>query len=134
MKGARLSRSCHQILQYVREKKGLHTANDIYVGLKSELSEEAPGLTTVYRSLETLAKAEFIQEVMIGDGERSFEFVEKGKHHHHLICTSCRESIHLPHCFVEQWEARIKSVHGFDVRWHILELFGLCLKCTKNTD
>jgi Fur family ferric uptake transcriptional regulator len=129
VKKARLSRACHQILVYLRETKGLHSANDIYVALRGELLEEAPGLTTVYRSLETLVKSEFIQEVNLGESERTFEFVEEGEHHHHLVCTACRESVHLDNCFVEQLESKIHVVHGFEVRSHILELFGLCPKC-----
>lgn len=129
LKAVRLSRSCHQVLRYLREKKGLHSANDIYMALKSEFSEDAPGLTTIYRSLETLVQSERVQSVVLGDSEKIFEYIEDGQHHHHLICTSCRTSVHLHKCFIEQWEEKIKTVHGFEVRSHILELFGLCPEC-----
>lgn len=64
---------------------------------------KCPGLTTVYRSLESLvSQGLLVQEVVLGDGERRYEMVHPGEHHHHLVCEKCRKSVHLDECLVEQ--------------------------------
>jgi len=128
---ARLSRGCAMVLWYLKNSKGLHSAREIHDVLRQDFDHDAPGLTTVYRSLETLLKLELVQAIALGQGEKSYEFIEPGEHHHHLICTSCSESIHLDQCFVDDMSSRIEGHHGFKVRTHVLELFGLCPACQK---
>jgi Fur family transcriptional regulator, ferric uptake regulator len=131
-KSARLSRGCSLVLTYLRNNRGLFSARELYDVLRLELDELAPGLTTVYRSIETLLKLELVQAVSLGQGEKSFEYVEPGRHHHHLICTSCSNSIHLDSCFVEDICSKIEKHHDFTVRAHVLELFGVCLECQRS--
>lgn len=71
-----------------------------------------------------------IQAVDLGDGEKRYESVEPGEHHHHLICTNCRTSIHLDECSVETFSKRVEERHGFMVKSHMLEIFGICAECT----
>lgn len=129
---ARLSRGCAMVLRYLQNTHGLHTARELYDLLKKEFGDDSPGLTTVYRSLETLLELGLVQELALGQAERSYEYVEPGEHHHHLICTSCNQSIHLEQCFVDDIRSRIEGVHGFHVRKHVLELFGLCSNCQND--
>ncbi len=92
--------------------------------------DKAPGLTTVYRSLESLVSEGLVQAVDLGDGERRYELVKPGEHHHHLVCESCRQSVHLDQCLIEELEEGIRSKYGFQVKGHILEIFGTCKECT----
>jgi Fur family ferric uptake transcriptional regulator len=124
----RLTKGSQKVLQILEKTTALATAQDIHLQLRNE-EEKAPGLTTVYRALESLMALGLVQSVDLGDGEKRFELVSPGEHHHHVICERCRESIHLDQCLVEELEAAIKTKYGFEVTGHILELFGVCKRC-----
>lgn len=94
-----------------------------------ESTSNAPSLSTTYRSLEILLKEKLVQSVDLRDGERRYEFVRLGEHHHHLICRECNTNIHLEECSVEQFKDRIESEHGFLIRQHVMEIFGKCQVC-----
>jgi Fur family ferric uptake transcriptional regulator len=70
-----------------------------------------------------------VQAVDLGDGERRYELIEPGEHHHHIICDNCRSSIHLDQCLVEELEKAIAVKYGYEIRSHILEIFGKCPAC-----
>lgn len=125
---AKLTKGCKKVLEYLERFEELSSAQDIY-GLMRTEDEKAPGLTTVYRSLEALVAQGLVQEVVLGDGERRYELVHPGEHHHHLVCEGCRKSVHLDECLVEQFEDTIKKNYGFQIKSHLLELFGLCSDC-----
>lgn len=125
----RLTKGAKKVLEVLERSSELTTAQDIHSQLRSEDLEDAPGLTTVYRSLESLVTLGLVQSVVLGDNERRYELVKPGEHHHHLVCEICRESVHMDSCLVEELEAAIKDKYGFQVRSHVLEMFGLCKDC-----
>jgi Fur family ferric uptake transcriptional regulator len=127
-RAVRLNKGCTQVMHALEGAGKLCSAQDIYMWLRNN-SDESPALTTIYRSLETLLSLNLIQSVDLGDGEKHYETVAPGEHHHHLICTSCRNSVHLDQCFIETFSDKVEQRHGFKVRTHILEIFGLCGKC-----
>lgn len=110
----------------------MSSAQDIHGFLRSE-DPNGPGLTTVYRSLESLVSLGLAQAVDLGDGERRFELVNPGEHHHHLICDECKSSVHLDQCLVEELEHAVSSKHGFEIRSHVLEIFGICKDCKEKS-
>jgi Fur family ferric uptake transcriptional regulator len=124
----KLNRSCFLILQALDQSKQLSSAQQIHMRLREEHGDEAPGLTTIYRSLEQLTKLSLVQSTII-EGERYYERLESGRHHHHLICTNCHANVHLDDCFIEDFSGKVQDRHGFVVRSHILEMFGLCAEC-----
>lgn len=124
----RLTKGCKKVLQVLESVHELSSAQDIH-GLMRNEDDKAPGLTTVYRSLESLVSAGLVQAVDLGDGERRYELVKPGEHHHHLVCDSCRASVHLDQCLIEELEDGIRNKYGFQVKGHILEIFGVCKGC-----
>lgn len=126
-----LNKGC-QIVFNALKTRSLSSAQELYFDLKAK-DADAPGLTTIYRALESLVKLELVQAVDMGDGEKRYEAVEAGEHHHHLVCEVCRKSVHLDECIVESLEAKVLSQHGFRIKSHILELFGVCSKCAKTS-
>ncbi len=124
----RLTKGARKVLLALEQVKTLATAQDIHSLMRGEDSE-APGLTTVYRSLELLVTEGLVQAVELGDGEKRYELIKPGEHHHHLICSHCKESIHLDECLVDDLDSMIKSKYGFEVNSHILEIFGTCKRC-----
>lgn len=131
-KGApKLTKGCRRVLEALEQAHDLTTAQDIH-GLLKQMEPEAPGLTTVYRSLESLVEMGLVQAVDLGDGEKRYEIVAPGEHHHHLICQQCNSSIHLDQCVIEDLEKSIQSKYGFVVNSHVLEVFGLCKECARS--
>lgn len=124
----RLTKGCRRVMEVLEKNRELSSAQDIHGLLRSE-DNSAPGLTTVYRSLESLVTLGHVQAVDLGDGERRYELSTPGEHHHHIICDDCRSSIHLDSCLVEELEKAIATKYGYDVRSHILEIFGKCPDC-----
>ncbi len=124
----RLTKGSQKVLTVLERTSALATAQDIHAQLRNEDSE-APGLTTIYRSLESLVEHGLVQAVELGDGEKRFELITPGEHHHHLICQSCRDSVHLDQCLIDDLQSAIQSKYQFEVQGHILEIFGLCKKC-----
>jgi Fur family transcriptional regulator, ferric uptake regulator len=127
-KEARLTKGARKVLQALQQVKTLAAAQDIYSRMRSE-DDDAPGLTTVYRSLDLLVAQGLAQAVELGDGEKRYELINPGEHHHHLICSLCKESVHLDQCLVEDIDSMIESKYGFEVSSHILEVFGTCKRC-----
>ncbi|HEY9773509.1 MAG TPA: transcriptional repressor [Planktothrix sp.] len=129
----RLNRGCSQVLEALDHSDKLSSAHQIHARLRDVLHNDAPGLTTIYRSLELLAKLNLVQAVQI-EGEKRYERIVPGEHHHHLICTSCQANIHLDQCFIEQFSDKVHARHDFLVKGHILEIFGLCAACKSVTE
>jgi Fur family transcriptional regulator, ferric uptake regulator len=127
---ARLTKGARKVLEVLAQIKTLAAAQDIHSLMRSE-DRDAPGLTTVYRSLDLLVMQGLVQAVELGDGEKRYELIEAGEHHHHLICGNCKDSIHLDHCLVDDLDSMIKSKYGFEVTAHILEIFGTCKRCNE---
>ena len=126
----KLTKGCKKVLELLDGSHDLSSAQDIHAKLRTA-DANAPGLTTVYRSLESLVSLGLVQAVDIGDGERRYELVKPGEHHHHLICDHCRASVHLDSCLIEDLDQAIKTKYGFEIRAHVLEIFGLCSACRK---
>ncbi|MBZ0189165.1 MAG: transcriptional repressor [Candidatus Obscuribacterales bacterium] len=123
-----MTKGCKKVLEVLETASDLLSAQDIH-GLMRGGDDKSPGLTTVYRSLESLAEHSLVQAVDLGDGEKRYELVKPGEHHHHLVCDSCKSSVHLDQCLIEELEGGIRTKYGFHVRGHVLEIFGICQDC-----
>lgn len=132
VKRAGLTKGAQVVLDALEQVHELASAQDIYGRLRQS-GDKAPGLTTVYRSLEALVAMGYVQAVDLGDGEKRYEVVNPGEHHHHLICDACGESNHLDLCMVEEFEEAIRSKYGFQIKSHVLEIFGVCSSCQSHS-
>src|SRR5207253_10274572 len=112
-----LTKGARKVLELLEQSHELATAQDIYGRLRTE-EDKAPGLTTVYRSLESLVQLGLVQAVDLGDGERRYEVVAPGEHHHHLVCKNCGTSTHLDSCLVEDIEKIISNKYKFHIDSH----------------
>jgi Fur family ferric uptake transcriptional regulator len=89
------------------------------------------GLTTVYRTLEILAKLELICELHAGGSCRSYT-IGAPEHHHHLICSNCGEVIDFTGYDLSSLEQRLSRETGFEIEGHLLEFIGRCRNCQQN--
>ena len=89
---------------------------------------ESIGLTTVYRSLQSLADDKMVDVLRRDDGESIYRLCG-GSHHHHLVCKGCGNAIEIPGGSIEKWAKTMASEHGFRDVGHSAEIYGLCPKC-----
>jgi Fur family ferric uptake transcriptional regulator len=86
------------------------------------------GLTTVYRTLQSLAAADEIDVLIREDGESAYRKCG-GAHHHHVVCRECGRTVEVDGPAVERWTAAVSAAHGFREVSHTLEIFGRCPDC-----
>jgi Fur family transcriptional regulator, ferric uptake regulator len=119
------TRSQERILQLLKQFDRGMSAQDIYVELRTQ--NQAMGLATVYRALESLKLEGIVQGRTLSTGESLYSCVQVDRHH--LTCLHCGDSIPIDECPVEQLEHRLESLHQFKIYYHTLEFFGVCLTC-----
>jgi len=91
------------------------------------------GLTTVYRTLQTLADAGEIDAVRAPHGGEQVYRHCSPTHHHHLMCRSCACTVEVVGPAVENWAAAIARENGFSDVNHRFEIFGTCAECARTT-
>ncbi|WIM89366.1 Fur family transcriptional regulator [Candidatus Mycobacterium wuenschmannii] len=87
------------------------------------------GLTTVYRTLQSMATAGLLDTLRNDTGESVYRRCSD-HHHHHLVCRSCGATVEVGDREVETWAADIASKHGFSDVSHTIEIYGTCSDCS----
>ncbi|WP_024793246.1 Fur family transcriptional regulator [Tomitella biformata] len=90
---------------------------------------ETIGLTTVYRTLQSLAEADAVDVLRTESGEAIYRRCSLG-HHHHLVCSECGFTVEVDGPAVETWAKAVAAEHGFTRASHTVEVFGLCAECS----
>ena len=86
------------------------------------------GLSTVYRTLQSMADAGEVDVLRSDDGEAFYRRCSSG-HHHHLVCRTCGRTVEVEGPTVERWADRVAAEHDFADVSHTLEIFGVCADC-----
>ncbi len=123
------------ILEFLSRSSKHMSAKEIYASLYNAYPRM--GLTTVYRTLDLLARMGIITKLTLGDGQSRYEFKssEKKDHHHHLICTICGRIINYSEfldeelSLIKKTEERLAKKYNFIIQDHNIEFLGLCGKC-----
>jgi len=102
------------------------SAQDIHAILRSR--GDSVGLTTVYRTLQSLADAGKVDVLRTGEGESVYRRCSTS-HHHHLVCRNCGRTVEVEGPAVERWAEKIGAEHGFVRVTHNVEVFGTCPDC-----
>ncbi|MFD7918158.1 Fur family transcriptional regulator [Streptomyces sp. NPDC059740] len=92
---------------------------------------DSVGLTTVYRTLQSLADAGEVDVLRTTDGESVYRRCHTDEHHHHLVCRSCGRAVEVEGPAVEDWAEQIAREHGFRDVDHTIEVFGTCGDCAE---
>jgi Fur family ferric uptake transcriptional regulator len=88
------------------------------------------GLTTVYRTLEILARLGFLHRPRMGDSAASYSTCTDG-HHSHLVCCECGLVVELKECYAHELVQRLMEKTDFRIDSHLLEFLGLCPDCQQ---
>ena len=98
------------------------------------LACDAPNKVTIYRTLESLLRANLIHKAFVQDRTWHFEPAHNcttDQCHPHFTCKNCNQT----HCFTEMSMPMAQSPHnGFIIQHQKVQLEGLCPDCrSKNT-
>lgn len=121
-----------KVLEVFQREAASHlSAEDIYRHL---IAEDADiGLATVYRVLAQFEQAGLLKRTQFEGGRAVFE-VDHGKHHDHLVCVACGRIEEFVDAEIEQRQQAIARERGFELREHVLALYGRCSRpeCQAN--
>ncbi|MGA1622218.1 MAG: Fur family transcriptional regulator [Synechocystis sp.] len=114
------------VLQTLQRESALISAQDLFAKLRET---QKIGLATVYRALDTLKLAGFIQHQVTLSGESLYQTLEQDRHS--LTCLHCGESFPIQGCPVQTLEQELQANYSFRIYYHTLEFFGLCDPCAQ---
>ncbi|WP_327069320.1 transcriptional repressor [Kitasatospora sp. NBC_01250] len=124
---ARSTRQRAAVSAALDEIEDFRSAQELHDMLKHR--GDSVGLTTVYRTLQSLADAGEVDVLRTADGEAVYRRCSSG-HHHHLVCRLCGSTVEVEGPAVERWANTVAAEHGFSDIAHTLEIFGTCAECT----
>ena len=126
-KGLRSTRQRDIILDFFLSTRQHVSVEELYLKIKA--SHPGIGHATVYRTLKLFTEAGLAREILLHDGQTRYEHVSAGEHHDHLVCTGCNAIIEFEDETIEKLQKEIAVLHGFTIKSHKLEIYGLCAAC-----
>lgn len=124
--GVRSTRQRKAVIAAMNEITKFSSAKDIHQVLEGR--GDKVGLTTVYRTLQSLSEVKAV-DVLHTDGGEALYRLCGDHHHHHLVCTDCGETVEIGGGPVEDWADELATKHGFQLTGHTAEIFGVCGEC-----
>ncbi|WP_069164320.1 Fur family transcriptional regulator [Nocardia altamirensis] len=124
--GIRSTRQRSAIAALLGDIEEFRSAQELHDELRKR--GEGIGLTTVYRTLQSLADAGMVDVLRIDSGESVYRQCSTG-HHHHLVCRHCGRTVEVEGPTVEAWAGSVAKEHGFTEVSHTVEVFGTCRSC-----
>jgi len=116
------------LVEFIVSHSRHFTAEDLLNDLRDEGVKV--GRATVFRTLDLLERTGYVGRVR--DGERmAYTACGMEGHHHHLVCSSCGQVLHLEGCPVAGMLEEIQSRTGYRIQHHSLEVAGVCPSCQR---
>ena len=125
--GVRSTRQREAIVDLLGEQDVFISAQDVHARLR-DLGQRI-GLTTVYRTLQSLVDVGAVDTLRNDGGEQLFRRCSD-HHHHHLVCRRCGKTVEIQADTVERWTRSVAAANGFSDVQHTVELVGLCAECS----
>jgi Fur family transcriptional regulator, ferric uptake regulator len=129
--GVRATRQRAAITGLLNDLDEFRSAQELHDELRRR--GEGIGLTTVYRTLQTMAAAGLVDTLRTDTGESVYRRCSQ-HHHHHLVCRACGSTVEIAGGQVETWATEIARQHRFSDVSHTIEIFGLCAACVPSGD
>lgn len=127
MKAVRATRQRAAVSAMLDRLDEFRSAQEIHEQLRR--TGDGIGLTTVYRTLQTLADGGEVDVLRTASGEAVYRRCASDEHHHHLVCRNCGHTVEIEGPAVETWAQKVAEQHGFAELSHTAEIFGLCSTC-----
>ena len=104
--------------------------------LHKKIQEQYPdlktGIATIYRTLALLESEEIVTSLSFGAQGKKYELGAK-EHHDHMICTECGAITEFVDTEIEKRQRRIAEEHGFLMKDHSMQIYGICAECQKKS-
>lgn len=126
--GVRTTAQRTAVARLLTDTSEFRTAREIHDQLRH--NGEGIGLTTVYRTLQSLADTGAIDVIRTGTGELAYRRCSQ-QHHHHLVCRNCGRTVEITDAAIERWADQVAGDNGFTDINHTLEISGTCANCTQ---
>ena len=116
------------ILKVFLEQQGHVPIDDLHK--KVQAQDPTIGIATLYRTMKLLIDAG-LAEIHTFKEKTTYEHLYQVRHHDHLICKICGKTVEFEHPLIEKYQREVCERHGFTLKSHRMELFGICNKCQK---
>lgn len=130
-KGMPLTKKREVIINVIDKNPGHMDAEDVYH--KAKKIDPSIGMATVYRSLKLMRDYNVIEHHTFGQEHQHFESPTKF-HHDHLVCSECGRIEEFTDSSLERLKSNVAKRHGFQMKSHKLEIYGLCSACVKKRE
>ena len=128
--GLKNTRQRAAILSVLEQGDSPLAAEDVYVKIRRD--HVSVNLSTVYRTLETMAERDIIKKIgIVGDGRAHFEFNRK-IHRHYLVCLGCKKIVAINHCPLEGYLKTVERETRYSLQGHKLDIYGYCPECRNS--
>ena len=124
--GRRATRQRAAVVGLLADIDDFRSAQELYDELRKRGDEI--GLTTVYRTLQSLSEAGEIDVLRTSSGEALYRRCS-AHHHHHLVCRRCGRTVEVEGLAVERWAEKMAASNGFSDISHTVEILGTCATC-----
>jgi Fur family ferric uptake transcriptional regulator len=114
------------IVDLLKTERRYLSAATIFANLKAGHAKLA--LSTVYRTLELLARLGTVSSRTEAGGETAYVYCTD-EHHHHAICTVCGHVDEVDCSAMEQFKSALLANQAFVLDEHSLEFYGRCTRC-----
>lgn len=130
--GFRITAPRRAVMEVLQEAEAPLSPQDIL----EEGSDLHPrlGLTTVYRTVALLRDLDLVRRVHRSDGCHGYVAASPG-HRHHVICQRCGRTMEFPGSKdLAVLIADVEQSTDYRIEDHLLQLFGLCPACRRETE
>lgn len=121
----RLTRPRLTIIRWIAAQERPFSAEALAAALAPHV-----GRATVYRMVDWLRDHGWLARVQTERGDYTYVRTLPG-HHHHAICLRCGTTLLVEGCDAIESLTTLLARQGFHVQGHILEVFGLCIRCRQ---
>ena len=123
----RSTRQRAAIVALLDEVDGFRSAQELHDELRRRGTNI--GLTTVYRTLQTLAGTDVVDTVRTDPASTLYRPSDVLQHGPLVVRRQCGSAVEVSGKHVEAWAAEVATRHGFSDVNHTIELFGTCADC-----
>ena len=128
-KGLKSTKQRDLILEEFQRSPSHLSTEELYLRLRKK--HPSIGYATVYRTLKLFSECGIAEERHFGDGQTRYESSSSHDHHDHLICTRCGAIAEFEDPRIEELQQKVAAENNFQITSHRLDLYGLCVKCTR---
>ena len=117
------------IFEAVVATPGHYSPEQIYTVVKRRIPSVS--LATIYNNLRVFVEKGLLREVT--PHSTTLRVDGNLESHHHLVCTRCKSVQDISGDFVDFKRLARQAPGGFDLTHPMIEVFGLCRRCSAKT-